>query len=154
MSPPCLTLPVFMIYWQRCKGCFDRNLEHTTRSDVRVVEGARLEIWCGARPHRGFESHSLRSYHLEEAQLSNGCAFRFPWSNFQSSFMRPGHALHGWNISFCNFIIHKVLSQLLQATSITAIHVQSTQSIVLKVPLQIKKSPKEQASFGAKANNV
>ena len=47
-----------------------------------------------------------------------------------------GHALHSWNISFCNFIIHKVLSQLLQATSITEIHVQSTQSIVLKVPHQ------------------
>ena len=30
-------------------------------SDVRVVEGARLEIWCGARPHLGFESLSLRS---------------------------------------------------------------------------------------------
>ena len=29
-------------------------------SDVRVVEGARLEIWCGARPHLGFESLSLR----------------------------------------------------------------------------------------------
>ena len=30
-------------------------------SDVRVVEGARLEIWCGARPHLGFESLSLRN---------------------------------------------------------------------------------------------
>ncbi len=25
-----------------------------------MVEGARLEIWCGARPHLGFESLSLR----------------------------------------------------------------------------------------------
>ena len=55
--------------------------------------------------------------------------------NFQNSFMRLDRAMRGWNSSFCNFIIHKVLSQLLQATSITAIHVQSTQSIVLKVPL-------------------
>ena len=33
-------------------------------SDVRVVEGARLEIWCGARPHLGFESLSLRKQAL------------------------------------------------------------------------------------------
>ena len=64
----------------------------------------------------------------------NGC--KVLERNFQNSFMRLGHVLHGWNISFCNFIIHKVLSQLLQATSISAIHVQSTQSIVLKVPLE------------------
>ena len=50
--------------------------------------------------------------------------------------MRPGHALHGWNHAFSNFIIHKVLFQLLQTASISAIHVQSAQSIVLKVPLK------------------
>jgi len=54
--------------------------------------------------------------------------------NFQNSFMRPGHALHGWNPAFSDFTIHKVLPQLLQTASISAIHVQSTQSIVLEVP--------------------
>ncbi len=54
--------------------------------------------------------------------------------NFQNYFMRLGHALHGWNPAFSTFIIHKVLSQLPQATSISAIHVQSTQSIVLEIP--------------------
>ena len=34
----------------------------SARSDVREAEGARLEIWCGACPHRGFESHSLRNH--------------------------------------------------------------------------------------------
>src|SRR5690606_23104026 len=29
------------------------------RRGVRVVDGARLEIWCG-ESHRGFESHPLR----------------------------------------------------------------------------------------------
>ena len=29
-----------------------------------MVEGARLEIWCGARPHLGFESLSLRKQAL------------------------------------------------------------------------------------------
>jgi len=52
--------------------------------------------------------------------------------------MRHVHVLHGWNHAFSNFIIHKVLFQLLQATSISAIHVQSTQSIVLKVALGFK----------------
>ena len=56
--------------------------------------------------------------------------------NFQNSFMRPGHALHGWNPAFSNFTIHKVLFQSPHAVSISAIHVQSTQSIVLKVPLE------------------
>lgn len=31
-----------------------------SRRDGRAVEGASLENWYGARPHRGFESHSLR----------------------------------------------------------------------------------------------
>lgn len=35
-------------------------------------------------------------------------------SNFQNSSMRFGHALHGWSYAFSNFIIHKVLFQLLQ----------------------------------------
>ena len=48
--------------------------------------------------------------------------------------MRPVHALHDWNAAFSNFIIHKVLPQSLQTASISAIHGQSTQSIVLKVP--------------------
>ena len=38
-------------------------------SDVRVVEGARLEIWCGARPHLGFESLSLRTIKGSESIL-------------------------------------------------------------------------------------
>ena len=50
--------------------------------------------------------------------------------------MRLGHALHGWKSAFSNFTIHKVLPQLLQTASISAFHVQSTQSIVLKVPTQ------------------
>ena len=56
--------------------------------------------------------------------------------NFQNSFMRPGHALHGRKSAFSNFTIHKVLPQLLLTASISAIHVQSSQSIVLKVPLE------------------
>ena len=52
--------------------------------------------------------------------------------------MRPGHALHGWKSAFSNFIIHKVLSQSLQTASISAIHVQSAQGMVLKVPMELK----------------
>ena len=47
--------------------------------------------------------------------------------------------LHGWSLAFGNFkmqlLIYKVLSQLLQAASIFAIHAQSTRSIDLK-PLE------------------
>ena len=61
--------------------------------------------------------------------------------------MRLGHALHGWNPAFSNFTIHKVLFQSLHAASISAIHVQSTQSIVLKVPLNLLDSTLKDGKF-------
>ena len=45
-------------------------------SDVRVVEGARLEIWCGARPHLGFESLSLRNTKHQGFSLVLQCLLR------------------------------------------------------------------------------
>ena len=51
MPPPCLTLPVFMIYWQRCKGCFDCNLCH---DQERCPSGRRSQtrklVWGSSSP--------------------------------------------------------------------------------------------------------
>ena len=48
-------------------------------SDVRVVEGARLEIWCGARPHLGFESLSLRK--KQASRFRGACFFVILWDS-------------------------------------------------------------------------
>jgi hypothetical protein len=44
--------------------------EATEWRDVRVAEGARLEIVCTLIPYRGFKSHSLR--HIVFLQPGNG----------------------------------------------------------------------------------
>lgn len=111
MPPPCLTLPVFMIYWQRCKGCFDCNLCH---DQERCPSGRRSQtrnlVWGSSSPRVRIPITPF--CHLEEARLSNGRALRFLSSpvSLVSSFLRF------FALTEENFLPKLVFSNLLKKT--------------------------------------